>query len=81
MGGIAKVFLAIAAGIGYYFVTGHFVFTDKVLYEGIAFGLQSAGLVTVAAKSWRKQIAQSSCCIIDPQVSWGYNISVCKIVL
>ena len=31
-GGIAKVFLAIAAGIGYYFVTGHFVFTDKVLY-------------------------------------------------
>lgn len=50
-GGIAKVFLAIAAGIGYYFVTGHFVFTDKVLYEGIAFGLQAAGLVTVAAKA------------------------------
>lgn len=49
-GGIAKVFLAIASGIGYYFVTGHFVFTDKVLYEGIAFGLQAAGLVTVAAK-------------------------------
>nr|DAR72403.1 MAG TPA: hypothetical protein [Caudoviricetes sp.] len=50
-GGITKVFLAIAAGIGYYFVTGHFVFTDKVLYEGIAFGLQAAGLVTVAAKA------------------------------
>lgn len=50
-GGIAKVFLAIAAGIGYYFVTGHFVFTDKVLYEGIAFGLQAAGLVTVASKA------------------------------
>lgn len=50
-GGIAKVVLAIAAGIGYYFVTSHFVFTDKVLYEGIAFGLQAAGLVTVAAKA------------------------------
>jgi hypothetical protein len=50
-GGIAKVVLAVAAGIGYYFVTGHFVFTDKVIYEGIAFGLQAAGLVTVAAKA------------------------------
>lgn len=50
-GGIAKVILAITAGIGYYFVTGHFVFTDKTVYEGIAFGLQAAGLVTVAAKA------------------------------
>ena len=50
-GGIGKVVLAVVAGIGYYFVTGHFVFTDKVLYEGIAFGLQAAGLVTVAAKA------------------------------
>ena len=50
-GGIAKVIIAIAAGIGYYFVTGHFVFTDKTVYEGIAFGLQAAGLVTVAAKA------------------------------
>lgn len=50
-GGIAKVFLAIAAGIGYYFVTAHFVLSDNVIYEGIAFGLQAAGLVTVAAKA------------------------------
>ena len=50
-GGIAKVALAVAAGIGYYFVTGHFVFTDKTVYDGIAFGLQAAGLVTVAAKA------------------------------
>lgn len=50
-GGIAKVVLAVAAGIGYYFVTGHFVFKDAVLYDGIAFGLQAAGLVTVAAKA------------------------------
>lgn len=53
-GGIARVFLAIAAGIGYHFVTSQFVFTDAVLYEGVAFGLQAAGLVTVAAKAGKR---------------------------
>jgi hypothetical protein len=53
-GGIAKVFLAVAAGIGYHFATSHFVFTDTVLYEGVAFGLQAAGLVTVAAKAGKR---------------------------
>lgn len=50
-GGIGKVVLAVVAGIGYYFVTAHFVLSDSVIYEGIAFGLQAAGLVTVAAKA------------------------------
>ena len=53
-GGLGKVILAIATGIAYSFVTGHFVFTDAVLYDGIAFGLQAAGLVTVAAKAGKR---------------------------
>lgn len=53
-GGLGKVIVAIAAGIGYHFVTSQFVFTDAVLYEGIAFGLQAAGLVTVAAKAGKR---------------------------
>ena len=53
-GGLGKVVLAIAAGIAYHFVTSHFVFTDAVLYDGIAAGLQAAGLVTVAAKAGKR---------------------------
>lgn len=49
--GVGKVVLAVVSGIGYYFVTAHFVLSDNVIYEGIAFGLQAAGLVTVAAKA------------------------------